>query len=550
MSESIINAIGIGSDGKIPESLFILMVVQISVVVICLALLVGFMLKKFVFDKKKKAVSTHSLPEVAKERKLLGITVDVSQVKRIFKVGEQFDYDGLIVNALYNEAPETELVTDYKIDIPILYEAGSPLINVAYGGFNVTYTIVIEKPEKPVEQPKHDLLYLALDLSSVKREFFENEPFDYSGIKVVAHYKTEPVSEAVYNYRVDMPDMSAEGSVEVTVHCGDFRQTYPIIIKKLRKFKDITLNTDRVRREFFVGEKFNADGLIVTANYSADPSIERVFDYNFQIPDMNEVGTHSVVVTYAEKSAEYAINIIKPEPQPEPQSQPESQSLSKEQPDSAEETKTPLSVQSKKQPDSVEQPKKEDNFIQASILLEEDSVDDGILRYDRSFLARLIQSDDNTKKWYSKIKNELLSYRNVKDRISWKKETYKLNKDVVAKFGFRGKTLCLFLALDYAEYADSKYKLEDVSVNRSYADTPCMYRIKNEHRVKYAFELIQQMMDKRSAKRVEHVSEDYYMPFEGVAALIDKKLIKRDIKSTEDEAIFYSDLDDELVLEE
>ncbi len=169
---------------------------------------------------------------------------------------------------------------------------------------------------------------------------------------------------------------------------------------------------------------------------------------------------------------------------------------------------------------------------------DEESFEGGILRYDRSFTARFIQSDDEIKSWYTKLKNELLSYKKVKARMSWNRETFRFGKETVARLGYRGNTLCIFLPLDPADYVDSRYKVEDVSDSPSYADTPCMYRLKNDKRVRLAIELFATVMERLGAVRIERVSEDYYLPYEGIVELIDKGLAKRVIKSKADEAIF------------
>ena len=184
---------------------------------------------------------------------------------------------------------------------------------------------------------------------------------------------------------------------------------------------------------------------------------------------------------------------------------------------------------------AVEQPEVVATY--ASVV-EEESHEGGTLRYDKSFTARIIQSDDEVKGWYIELKNDLLSYKKVKDRMSWKRETYRLGRAPFAKLGFRGKTLCIFLPLNVAQFEDGKYKVEDVSDNVAYADTPLMYRIKNDRRVKYAKELIAHVAENYGALRIEREAVDYYMPYEGVLELIDKGLIKRNIKSKQEEAIF------------
>ena len=76
-------------------------------------------------------------------------------------------------------------------------------------------------------------------------------------------------------------------------------------------------------------------------------------------------------------------------------------------------------------------------------------------RYNRSFAAKLIQSEDKVKRWYSELKRELLSYKKVAARVSWRHESFRYGRPTAAKFVIRGKTLCLCLALDPAAYAES-----------------------------------------------------------------------------------------------
>ena len=45
-------------------------------------------------------------------------------------------------------------------------------------------------------------------------------------------------------------------------------------------------------------------------------------------------------------------------------------------------------------------------------------------------------------------------------------------------------------------------------------------------------------MEKIGAQKIDRISQDYYLPYEGVVELIDKGLIKRNIKSSASEAIF------------
>lgn len=153
-----------------------------------------------------------------------------------------------------------------------------------------------------------------------------------------------------------------------------------------------------------------------------------------------------------------------------------------------------------------------------------------IMRYNRSFRARIIQSDDQVKEWYGMLKNAILSYEKVNSRISWKYESFTYRRNPVAKLFVTGKTLYLYLPLNAADYAETKYKLEDASNIIQVAETPARYKLKSERRVKYALELIGEICEKLGSEKQEREPVDYYEPYCGDLTLINKGLIKRVIE--------------------
>lgn len=150
------------------------------------------------------------------------------------------------------------------------------------------------------------------------------------------------------------------------------------------------------------------------------------------------------------------------------------------------------------------------------------------VRYDKSFTARLIQTSDKNKDYYSELKNELLRYRRVKSRVSWKQESFRKGRELKAKMEIRGKTLCLYLALDPAKFQDSKYIVEDASDVKRNIDVPCKYRIKNDRRLRYAKELIAMVFEGTDAvyKEAELVNYAVEFPYEETQPLIERELIK------------------------
>ena len=298
-----------------------------------------------------------------------------------------------------------------------------------------------------------------------------------------------------------------------------------------RRLVSLTLDAAVVKREYKVGEPLDASGLIVMAHYNLEPFSEPLEKYDITAPELDDegnfltAGKFLVTISFGGKSAVYAVAVVDPEEKPAPVPVVYQQPV--------------IPVIPEPEPEPVIAPVVEPVPEPVVVpVVEEESVEAGTLRYDRSFTARLIQSDDELKHWYTEIKNELLSYNKAKPRMSWKRESFRLGRETLAKLSFRGKTLCLYLPLNAAEFEDTKYKVEDVSDSSSNEDTPCMFRIKNERRVKYAIDLIELAAAKYGAERIEHESEDFYMPYEGIVELINKGLIKRDIKSQAEESFF------------
>lgn len=150
------------------------------------------------------------------------------------------------------------------------------------------------------------------------------------------------------------------------------------------------------------------------------------------------------------------------------------------------------------------------------------------VRYVRSFKAKHIQMKDESKEWYSTLKNELLSYQRVKSRLSWRKETFRIGRMPLARFVIRGKTLCLLLAIEPSGLQGTKFTVDDVSAVAATADTPCQYRIKSARRAKYAKELIGIVMKELNMRKIpDYVAQDFFVPYEGTVALMEKGLTKR-----------------------
>ena len=149
-----------------------------------------------------------------------------------------------------------------------------------------------------------------------------------------------------------------------------------------------------------------------------------------------------------------------------------------------------------------------------------------LVHYRTSFMSRFIQTEERIQDYYSVVKNILLSYNDVKSRISWSHESFSYGKTSVAKLNVKGKTLVLYLALDPLRYEGSKYKFTDVSSKPKYEKTPMKLKIRSDRALKYALELVVDMMAELGVPHGEMPDIDYRLPYETVDRLIDRGLVK------------------------
>lgn len=146
------------------------------------------------------------------------------------------------------------------------------------------------------------------------------------------------------------------------------------------------------------------------------------------------------------------------------------------------------------------------------------------IRYIKSFTAKLSQSEKEVKDYYTVLKNYALSYKDAHSRVSWHYDAINIGRDYAIKFAIRGKTLCVYFALD-ASKLDEKYKVEEAK-GKKFEEVPVLYRIKNDRRCEYAKELIDEVMKKVGADQGEVPTENYSIPHESNKALLAKGLIK------------------------
>lgn len=129
-----------------------------------------------------------------------------------------------------------------------------------------------------------------------------------------------------------------------------------------------------------------------------------------------------------------------------------------------------------------------------------------VIRLKRSFTAKMKQSEEKVKGYYSDLKNELTSYKKINSNVSWHGDRFNFGRDTVAKINICGKTLCFYVALDPndPEFKSTVYHQKDVGAQKAYENTPFMVKVKSDAAAKKALRLVGYLAEKLGTEKEEN----------------------------------------------
>lgn len=135
----------------------------------------------------------------------------------------------------------------------------------------------------------------------------------------------------------------------------------------------------------------------------------------------------------------------------------------------------------------------------------------------KPFYERMLEADDETKEFYNELRNEFKSYRNVNARVSKGYDSFRKNRQLVARLLLSGKTIKLYLRLNAGEYEDAKYHQQYVGDKKTYAEIPMLVKVKSRRALANAKTLIADLMAKEGAeKKSRYVKVDYLKTLEAL----------------------------------
>ena len=157
------------------------------------------------------------------------------------------------------------------------------------------------------------LVSISLNTTNVKKTYNYGETLNLAGLVVNANYSNNTFI-AVTDYSTNPSNgtvLTEAGNITITVTYQNLSEQFSVTVNK--QLTGITLNTELVKKEYTQGDTLSLTGLVVTAKYDNN-STEVVTNYTSDPTDgtvLNTIGEQKVVITYQDKTAEFAVNVAK-----------------------------------------------------------------------------------------------------------------------------------------------------------------------------------------------------------------------------------------------
>ena len=135
-------------------------------------------------------------------------------------------------------------------------------------------------------------------------EYFVGDYVDTSAIKVYADYTNDTKTLLTASeVTITGIDTSTAGEKTFTIKYQDYSIDVDYVVKEV-DVASISVDTTNMTKEYFVGETFSTEGIVVTALYNnGEMEIITLDEVDFSTVDTETAGTKTLTITYAGKTA-------------------------------------------------------------------------------------------------------------------------------------------------------------------------------------------------------------------------------------------------------
>ena len=265
---------------------------------------------KYTVDGAEKTVSPDEPTEVTvAAKKLERIAIASEPTKKTYFVGEAFSADGLKVNAFYSDAPETAVDVTAKVALSgntTSAVADSQTVTVTYtddfGTDTASFTIAVSQDS---------ITGIEAVLADETKKWFEGNAFAASDVTVKTVYASGKKTSVTDGYTVSPTTLELATTKITVTHTASGKTAEVAITVAARTLTKIQVTAQPTKTTYYVGEAFDAAGLVVTATYSDGTTANVTENVTFSGNTTAAVADlQTVTVSYSGQTATFTIKVL------------------------------------------------------------------------------------------------------------------------------------------------------------------------------------------------------------------------------------------------
>ena len=163
------------------------------------------------------------------------------------------------------------------------------------------------------------------------------------------------------------------------------------------------------------------------------------------------------------------------------------------------------------------------------------------LRLRRRFLARIALADEGVRALFATVRAQLLTFRGVRERVSWGGASYYCGRILLARVVANTKSLAVSLAADPQEAARAGVHFRDLSDRKRFAAVPVRCKVTGERSLRAALSLVRAIAERQGLQGGATVQPFTFPPADR-AQLTARGLIRTDARRASGERVSEGEL--------
>nr|MCR4614810.1 bacterial Ig-like domain-containing protein [Clostridiales bacterium] len=226
------------------------------------------------------------------------IEIITAPTKTEYFTEDKLDTTGLTFKAIYNNGKEEVLDSGFTCDVDVFDTAGEQTVTVTCDGktdtFNVNVTLLAVDRIEIITKPD-------------KLDYWVGEPLDTAGLTVKAIYNSGKVETVDSGFVCDPTEFTTAGEHTITVTYEGKTAEFKVNLTAV--LTEIKVTTLPEKLEYFVGDSLVTTGIVVTAYYNDNTTVDLTDSFTCTPELMETAGKQAVTVTYEGKTAEFDVNV-------------------------------------------------------------------------------------------------------------------------------------------------------------------------------------------------------------------------------------------------